>query len=330
MSSRIKIFIVILLSFCSAYGAELTDYSRISVLTCAPGEFLYERYGHTALRVCDPVLGIDYVYNYGVFDFDTEHFYYKFVRGETMYLLGYTYYRYFIEENRHDHRQVCEQVLNLTLEQRNRVWDALQINLRPENRTYLYNFVFDNCATRPYHLIMDAIGDSIHSDYVGNEGNTYRAFLSHYTGAHSWVDFGINMLFGPRADQPMHGEQRLFLPEELMNYLAVATLSDGTPLIRTQNICTFPTRHTPWYATWYWGGALLLIGFALLSLLDIRRGKCSIWVDSIFICLYIILLALVTFLTFFSIHPLVGFGWRLFILPALHLLGRTVYICAKH
>lgn len=330
MSSRFKLLIISLLSVCITYANELSEYSRISLLTCEPGTELYERYGHTAIRVMDPLLRLDNVYNYGVFTFNTDHFYYKFVTGQTMYLLDYEPYRFFAYEYRHEHRKVCEQVLNLDLQQRNRVWNALQTNLLPENCEYLYNFVFDNCATRPYHLIMDAIGDSIQTNYVGYEGQTYRTFLSHYTGKNSWTDFGINLLFGPKADQPMYGEQRLFLPEELMLYLASAKLSNGTPLVYAQDIRPFTVSSTKWYLDWRLGGAILFILLLLLSIWDVRRGKCTIGVDYALLAMYAIILMLVTFLTFFSLHPLVGFGWRLLIIPAIHLCARLVYILKRH
>lgn len=77
------------LSAVSAFaGQYLSEQSRISLLTCAPGSELYARYGHTALRVQDTANQLDVVFNYGIFDFNTDHFYWKFVRGETYYQLG--------------------------------------------------------------------------------------------------------------------------------------------------------------------------------------------------------------------------------------------------
>jgi hypothetical protein len=34
----------------------------------------------------------------------------------------------------------------------------------------------------------------------------------------------------------------------------------------------------------------------------------------------------VVFLTFFSCHPLVGFNWRLILIPLIHLCARLVYL----
>ena len=307
-------------------AAELSNEARISLLSCSPGKELYARYGHTAIRVYDPQQDLDVVFNYGIFNFDTDHFYWKFVRGETWYELGAVMMKWFMIEYNEDHRPVYEQVLNLTPEQRETIWLALRENYQPENRCYLYNFVFDNCATRPYLLIVKALGDTLSSSYVGYTGQTYRQFIRHYTGRHSWENAGINLLFGPRADQTMTSEQRLFLPEELMFYMDEATLSDGKPIVSQSNSAPFEIQTTPWYASWELGLALYFVIVFAFSWLDRRRGRWSWGVELTAGIPYLLLLIIVTFLTFFSCHPLVGFGWRLLILPLTHLCARLVYI----
>lgn len=325
---RYKSILLCLLCWCASalWAQPLSESSRISLLTCTPGNALYNSYGHTALRVVDPENQLDVVFNYGIFDFQTEHFYWKFMRGETYYQLGIESTRDFLWASAYQQRTVYEQLLHLTLEQRQHLFDTLVINYRPENRFYLYNFVFDNCATRPYALLRETLGDTIRSTYTGAEGMTYRAFLRHYTRPASWANFGINLLFGPRADQPMHGEERLFLPEELMFFLADATLSDGTPVVEAGHIAPFEIAPVPWYATWYFGFTLLVLFLIAISLYDRRRGRLSWWVDVLLGIVYLAVLLIVTFLTFFSLHPLVGFGWRLLILPAIHLCTRLIYI----
>ncbi len=307
----------------------LSDEANIYLVTCSPGEELYERYGHTALMVIDEELGISEIYNYGIFDFNTSHFYWRFVRGETYYQLGKENAEWFIGSYVHSGRQVNIQELNLTPQNRDAIYRALIINYYPENRVYLYNFVFDNCATRPYRLIVDAISSqqsAISSTYTGAEGMTYREFIRHYTPKGSWGDFGINLLFGPKADKPMAGEQRLFLPEELMKYISAAHYADGTPLVAAERILPFGVERLPWYKTWYFGLAVLLAVLAMVSLHDRWRGKRTRWVDGVLYVIYFLLLVLVTFLTFFSIHPLVGFGPYLLIIPTIHLCARIIYL----
>ena len=298
----------------------------ISLLTCSPGQELYSRYGHTALRVQDTERHVDFVFNYGVFTFNTDNFYWKFVKGETYYQLGIDPTTWFLEENEMEHRTVYEQPLNLSKEQAEAVTQALWTNFRPENRSYLYNFVFDNCATRPYYLLKHVLGDTILSTYNEWEGVTYRRYIQHYTGKDSWEDFAINMIFGTRADKPMTGEDVLFLPEALMKYMQTATLADGTPLVKDAHIEPFVVAPTPWYKTWYVGLVVFIIVVLSMSLFDLRRNKWSWYFDLPFVIIYVLLFAVVIILTFFSIHPLVGFNWRLFLFPLLHLCLRLIYI----
>ena len=168
--------------------------------------------------------------------------------------------------------------------------------------------------------------DSIISSYQGYQGTTFRQAITHYTGHNSWVDFGINLIFGNEADEAMTNEQRLFLPEELMNYMAQAHLSDGTPLVKDQHIAAFPDAIVPWYTNCWLGLALFALLMLALSLYDKQRGHLSWGVDAALGIVYLLLVALVIFLTCFSCHPLVGFNWRLIVLPFIHICTRLVYI----
>ena len=328
MWHKLRTYMILLgLTACAwTQAQELSEAAQLSLLTCSPGEALYERYGHTAIRVNDPQNDFDIIFNYGIFDFDVDHFYWKFVKGETWYQLGAMPTIWFVHDYTDSGRQVSEQVLNLTSAQKESIWEALKTNYLPENRYYLYNFVFDNCATRPYLLIANALGDSIASDYTGYTGHTYRRFIRHYTGALSWENAGINLLFGPKADQPMSSEQRLFLPEELMRFLQSARLRDGSALVSEAHITPFPQPTTPWYATWPVGLVVFFVILCLISLYDRKRQRWSWWVEIVVAVPFVLLLLVVTFLTFFSCHPLVGFGWRLFIIPLTHLCARLIYI----
>lgn len=312
-----------------AFAQSLSENARISLLTCSPGEEIYTLYGHTAIRVCDPENDLDIVMHYGIFDFDTDWFYYKFFKGETYYEMGASSLRRFLYEYQQTGRPVYEQVLHLTQEQKQEVWDALLVNYQPENSSYLYNFVFDNCATRPYRLIANILGDTIISDYRGYTGRTYRAFLRHYSGRWSWTNAGISLLFGPRANHHMTSDERLFLPEELMHFLQQAHLGDGTPVVdatKSHPIGAFKIARTPWYASWPFGLLLFFLTIAVISVYDRRRRRWSWWVEVAVGVPYLLLLLIVAFLTFFSLHPLVGFGWRLLIIPVTHLCARFIYI----
>ncbi len=328
---RSKIFLILTLFLCSFTPQLFAQYSlseqaKISLLTCTPGKALYERYGHTAIRVKDPTEHLDIVFNYGCFSFETEHFYYKFVKGETYYMLNVEDTRSFLMGYRIENRPVYEQELNLTFTQQQALFDKLLLNAQPQHRYYLYNFVFDNCATRPYYLIKEVVGDTIISDYEGYTGQPFRQFIRSYTGVGSWEDFGINMIFGKRADQLMKSEQRLFLPEELMCYLSQAKTIDGIPLVRNEHIGTFSAYVVPWYNSALFGIIFFAALMIFINIWDWHRDKWSWGFDLALSIIYLLLIALVIFLTYFSIHPLVGWNWRLFLFPLIHLCSRFIYI----
>ncbi len=297
----------------------LSDSAYISLLTCTPGYYVYSQYGHSAIRVVDPAYNLDVAFNYGIFSFDTEDFYLKFVRGETDYQLGVENTQRFLRSSEYIGRTTYEQVLNLTQEQKQSIFDALLENYRPENRFYRYNFVFDNCATRPYHLLKNTLGEEIFSNsnlnsnlnLNLNSNSTYRTIISHYSQANAWEDFGVNLIFGKEADKVMTTEERLFLPEELMRYVANVTLPDGTPLTDAEEVAPFPIDATPWFVS----PTLLIIALCLLlvglSYYDLRRKHISWWFDALLFFLYALLGTIAFYLTFFSLHPLVGENYNL-------------------
>ena len=72
--------------------------ARVSVLTCSPGEEAYSLFGHTGLRYCDSDRGIDVVFNYGYFSFNAPNFIWRFILGETDYMVGAVTYDIFVRE----------------------------------------------------------------------------------------------------------------------------------------------------------------------------------------------------------------------------------------
>lgn len=117
-----------------------TDSVRVSLLTCAAGGEIYSLFGHTAIRYENYTRGIDAVFNYGMFNFNAPNFIFRFALGETDYQLGVTDYEHFAAEYNYLGRDVWQQTLNLTEEEKERLITLLTENYRPENRVYRYNF----------------------------------------------------------------------------------------------------------------------------------------------------------------------------------------------
>ena len=76
------LLLVFLASHCTLGQIQLSKDASISIITLGPDKNeLYAAFGHSAIRVADPANGIDWAYNYGVFDFDQPNFYLNFTRG---------------------------------------------------------------------------------------------------------------------------------------------------------------------------------------------------------------------------------------------------------
>lgn len=133
------------------------DSIEISLLTCAPGKEVYSLYGHTAIRYNDKAKGIDIAINYGMFSFKTPFFIPRFIFGLTDYEMGIIPFDAFCEEYRYEDRDVIQQVLNLTADEKKEIIKAIETNYLPENRIYRYNYFYDNCTTRARDILIKTL-----------------------------------------------------------------------------------------------------------------------------------------------------------------------------
>lgn len=325
-------FVLLTFQWSTANQLEFGDSTRISLITCEPGEELYAKFGHTAIRVRD-LQGRDLVYNYGIFNFRTENFYLKFLLGQTDYLLGVSPTDYFLAEYRERNSTVWEQELNLTNEEKRRLINSLNVNYLPENRTYRYNFAFDNCATRPRDKIQEALEGSLIIE-PAFESETYRELVNSFLGDSPWEELGINIVFGAEADQVARKYAYQFLPVYLMNSLHNAKVSSyaerkqkylvmsnktlvaaSAKTIEKQSFLTHPLTV---FLIW-------LIAGAILTVAKERRSRYNKIFDSLLYFVTGLAGLLIFILTFFSEHPLVGYNFNLLWLNPLNLIA-SVFI----
>lgn len=199
----------------------------ISLITCGPGEELYSLFGHSAIRVKQPSAGIDIIYNYGTFDFEDPDFYAKFTKGSLLYFVSTEPFSDFLYQYQYENRYVIEQVLNLSCDEKKRLFSALQVNAKEENKYYRYDFVLDNCSTRPRDIISQNTNDSVvFNNYLPNPLPTYRNLLHEYLnkGNQPWSKFGIDLILGSKVDKSTSNFTAMFLPDYLMKAFDSASL----------------------------------------------------------------------------------------------------------
>ncbi len=256
-----------------AKAQTASDSIELSLLTCSPNQRIYGLYGHTALRLHDLKTGEDWAFNYGVFNFKTSFFALKFLFGLTDYELAVMPMSYFREEYTRMKCRVTEQVLNLNAEEKQRMVAALEENYLPQNRTYRYNYFYDNCTTRARDMIERNVNGKV--DYGKDNGNdadwpSYREMVHTYTAQHPWAALGNDLCLGFKADRSTTWRERQFLPENLMRDLDKAKFvsPDGTvrPAVAATRIVTSGGEQTvskefPLPPT---GCAAILLAFTLL------------------------------------------------------------------
>lgn len=223
-----RYLITILLSLFSFQlnAQTLSDKSFISVLSCGEGNELYSTFGHTAIRVYDSLLQTDVVFNYGTFDFNTPNFYIKFSQGRLPYMLSVTSFENFVAEYRYEGRFVYEQILALSTEEKENLYNLLIENYRPENRYYAYDFFMDNCATRVRDIINKSLIDRTFFIETNSDTNaSFRNLIYPYLESMLWWRLGIDIVLGMRCDHHASNTQYMFLPYELMNQLDTITIS---------------------------------------------------------------------------------------------------------
>jgi hypothetical protein len=225
--------LVAIFALSTGYGQQLTDSSRFSIITCGPHPaVVYLAFGHSAIRVVDSALGIDYIFNYGVFDFNQPNFYLKFARGSNDYMLGAYDYQYFRQSYIEDNRFLHEQDLTLTLDQRQRLYKFLVWNSLPANRAYWYDPYYDNCATRVRDAFVKVFGDSVKFDgsYIKTK-YTIRQLTDLYLRDYPWGDLGIDIGQGMPIDRVATPYQHMFLPAYLESGFDHATIMNDSATV---------------------------------------------------------------------------------------------------
>jgi hypothetical protein len=283
---------------------QLSDKSEVSIITCGPGnDELYEAFGHSALRIVDPVQGIDVVYNYGMFDLEGPNFYLNFVRGDMLYKLGRYPFNNFLYGYRIDERWVKEQILNLNQEEKQHFFHYLEDNVIPENASYLYDPYFNNCSS----ILRDLIKKVHVFEGVTKNKNTLRQLMSEEIPWNTWGSFGIHIALGNKLDKEATYEQYMYLPDHLYNSLHEAQISkNGTkaPLVKNERtILNFDEKKqeisffNPFLIFTLF---LLITGF--ITYKNYKNNTRSKWFDFILFFITGLIGTLIVFLWFFTNH----------------------------
>lgn len=238
MKKIIFLFSFLLSFVLQAQSPQLSQDAAVSIFTCGRGEELYSTFGHTALRIKDKANQLDVVFNYGTFDFRTENFYLKFVKGDLNYFLSVSSFEDFVIQYQIENRAVTEQVLQLTAHQKQKLFDALNNNLFSTEKYYTYKFIDRNCTTMVADQI-NAVLTSKKIEKIDDKSISYRSLLYPYFENYFWYKLGINIIFGAKTDE---NATKLFLPIELLNSLNQAQTETNKLVVATNQLVKGETK----------------------------------------------------------------------------------------
>lgn len=301
------------------------DTLTVSFITCEPGPQIYELYGHSAIRI-QTASGTDIVFNYGMFDFHTPNFVMRFVLGQTDYYMAAFAFGDFIQEYKMRGSKVIVQVLNLSKEEKERLWNSLLRTAYTNGWTYRYNFLYDNCTTRARDEIENCVGGTI--EYPADTAKeSYRQIVHKYTGACPWSEFGQDLLLGNAADTEISQRQKMFAPLYMAKYNEKAVIVDSAgqrrnlvsdtkiyqPYKEMEKIPGFPAPPLAVFGT-------ILAITLLLCVLQARKSKVFWPIDALLMTVQGVAGCLIATLFFFSEHPTVNSNWLLMVLNPIPLI----------
>ena len=342
---QLLFFLLLLFTF-SSIKSQTYDNIRVSLLTVEPHpKAVWTIFGHTALRISDPTRNIDWVLNWGTFDVGQPHFILNFIEGKTDYFLSAPPFQYVIQEYGSDGVTMIEQVLNIPDNEKEALLKSLRINLLPENVEYRYNFVFDNCTTRPRDIIERFCGGTlIYPEQT--QPVTFRRLFHQYTQYYPWLEFGIDCVIGSGADSLISYHNELFLPEKLMEALnnSVVKLPDGNEqpivlasksILRSQN--SQPENLNFWKRPFVvgfviFGFYLVLVIIAYVRGISRQARNNSFLIHLLFALLFFVAGTggcIVAMLNFFSLHSCVQSNWNILWLHPLHFIACVGFFFRK-
>lgn len=341
----IRILIILTLSVCfsTLVYAQVpatepaSDSVEVSLLTCQPHNEVYSLYGHTAIRYHDKRTGDDWAFNYGIFSFKKPYFVLRFLFGKTDYELGVVPFDVFKREYARWGSMVTEQVINLTADEKQKIWKALCDNAQPWNRTYRYNFLYNNCTTKARDMIASAINGKIIYEERPDGYPSFRQTIHSCNKNFPWAAVGNDLCLGVKADLPTTIGEHQFLPANTMNDFAYAKIyANGNyrNLVKETRMAVppgvqviepeFPLTPTE-CAT-----VLLIIGI-LIFLYEKKSRKILRWWD-VTLMLADGMAGIVILALFFSEHPTTSTNLQIFLFNPIPLIyiysvwkGRKIY-----
>ena len=256
------------------------------LVTFSPGEIYWERFGHNAIWLREPALGLDHTFNFGYFDFEQENFLLNFARGRMLYFsVAQSASREF-DFYRQANRSIRLQKLSLSSSQYQQLRDYLVNEVKLENRNYRYDYYLNNCSTRIRDALDIAFDGALSTRTKAAPANlNFRDQTRRLTQMQFWFYLGLELSLGYPVDRAVSRWDEMFIPMVVADEIAEMSLAAGdvgSPLVSVDTMLFTSTASTPtpvptsiWYQYLFLG--LLVTGLAWLS----GKFMPPVWLDGL-------------------------------------------------
>ena len=239
---------------------NIPNNTQISVLTIGPGNNLNDAFGHSGIRLKTSYS--DIVYDFGRYNFEDPNFYLNFARGKLNYLQGKANYNNLVNFYKQQNRSIKEQILNLSAEEKQSVYTFLETNYAKNQGAYLYDFFYDNCATKIRDVIENATNGNIDYQLPDNyEDKTFRTLIQDELHPNTWGSLGIDIALGAIIDRSATPREHMFLPKNIHAFYSEATINNRQLVSNSKTIINSDTK--------FKNGTFLLSPIFVLSLIAI-------------------------------------------------------------
>lgn len=293
------------------------DFVIASLLIASPGDAVYSRFGHCAIRMQCPEHGLDYVFSYESDDAGKRVI--SFLAGKLRMGLFAVHTQDYLKPYSDDGRGMMEYVLNLPLDVKRNLWRVLDNHMLLE-KDVPYDFIERGCAYGSLQLIKEAL-DTIGIEYGEwpSEYSLSRREICHkLLDNHPWDRAFTYFFVNGCIDSPCSREEKIILPQMLLERFETATVAgqkllDGNSVELLPVVFSQPEERplvTPLMVS------ILLLAIALVCLLTGQHC-----LDVPLLIIQALLGLAVIYLTFFSTLCCTEWNWLIIPFTPLPLIG---------